>query len=181
MHKTPNENVVSPERYSEKPSHNMIVYEVLHHFAEKLKDEGVIASFSHPRFKLWLIESMPMQEIRPDGVFILPNGKKVLIEVVNPKDPRRFIGEITSSLLLQDLYKEHIMLLAFALVREKADIELGQKRTVLLNCLLQKMNAPRSFWMSEWISDEEKMLEQLRSRLRLIYNLYEEAKAGHKP
>jgi hypothetical protein len=154
----------------------MIVYEVLPRFAEKLAHEGVIASFSHPRFKLWLIESIPMQEIRPDGVFTLSNGKKVLVEVVNPKDPRRFIGEIASSLMLQDLYREHIMLFVFVRVGEKTRIELGQKRTVLLNRLIQKMNAPRSLWISEWINDEEKMFTQLRSRLRLIYNLYEEAK-----
>src|SRR5690606_18039782 len=39
--------------------------------------------------------------ITPDLVLHLPNGDKILVEVANPKDPKRFVGELVYPAILK--------------------------------------------------------------------------------
>jgi hypothetical protein len=85
--------------------HRQIVSKVLPHFAERLKSEGVISDSNRRPFIIRLSEDWPPVKIVPDLVLCLPDKKKVLVEVANPKDPKRFMGEIVYSHLL-GYYKE---------------------------------------------------------------------------
>lgn len=79
-----------------KSLHDRIVKEVLPQFAERLKKEGVISSYDRKSFMIQVSKDKHWAPIRikPDLVLHLPDMKRVLIEIANPKDPKRFIGEI---------------------------------------------------------------------------------------
>jgi len=85
--------------------HKKIVDEILPRLAEKLKQEGIISDYNRRQEKI-PFETLPEIKINPDLVLDLPNRKKIIIEVANPKDPKRFIGELIYPKIL--IYYERI-------------------------------------------------------------------------
>lgn len=88
-----------------KNLHDKIVDEVLPLFAEKLKQEGVISEYNRRPFRIPLFQNESPYEIRPDLVLVLPNGQTIVTEITNPKDRKRFIGEIAYTQVLWNLQK----------------------------------------------------------------------------
>ena len=74
--------------------HDQIVDEILPSFAQKLKVEKVISSYDRTPFKIQLFEDWTHFAIVPDLIVYLPTGEKVLVEVANPKEAKRLIGEM---------------------------------------------------------------------------------------
>jgi len=93
-------------RAYERSLHDKIIYDILPRFAEKLKQEEMISSYDREPFKIQLkkeiMPDLPPLEIKPDCILYLPNGNRFLVEVVNPKDPKRFMGEIKFIHLLSE-------------------------------------------------------------------------------
>jgi hypothetical protein len=83
-----------------KNLHDEIVVSTLPRFAKDLKQEGVISDYSKESFKVESREDFPPLLIKPDLVLILSDRKKFVVEMVNPKDPKRFMGELASVQLL---------------------------------------------------------------------------------
>ena len=97
--------------------HNRIVMEILPRFAEKLKEEGLIIGSNRKPFKITRLKgTLPVEVnllINPDRVVILRDGKKVVIEIANPKDPKRFLGELE---YIHTLYKNEQIALGIVFV-----------------------------------------------------------------
>ena len=74
--------------------HAKIVREILPRLAEELKKEAVISAYDCHPFTFSIVKDEPPIKIIPDLVIHLPNKEKVLIEIANPRDPKRFLGEI---------------------------------------------------------------------------------------
>jgi len=83
-----------------KNLHDEIVGSILPRFAKDLKQEGVISDYSKESFRVESHKDFPPLVIKPDIVLILPDRKKFEVEVVNPKDPKRLMGELASVQLL---------------------------------------------------------------------------------
>lgn len=86
---------------AEKNLHDRIVEDILPSFAQELQKEGVISSFNRETFRiemeqLFLNSSFPAFVIIPDLLLILPDKKRFLVEIVNPRDPKRLMGELAS-------------------------------------------------------------------------------------
>jgi hypothetical protein len=71
--------------------HKKIVCDILPRLAEKLKQEGIILGHDKKQIE---IEDLLGIRINPDRILHLSNGKNILVEVVNPQNPKRFIGEL---------------------------------------------------------------------------------------
>jgi len=86
----------------QRSAHQDVVEVTLPRFAENLKKEGVILDYNRKSFKVEGVTLLRKHtfNIRPDLLLILPDKKRFLVEVVNPKDPKRFMGEIACVQLL---------------------------------------------------------------------------------
>ncbi len=141
-------------------SHGKIVKEILPSFAEKLKEEAVISAYDHHPFKIPLVEGWPPITIVPDLVFHLPNGEKVLVEIVNPRDPKRFLGEIVYPHLLR-----HHKKIAKAIIFVIHDLEQqeihdrGFGQIMLLNLVLEKLAVGT---IASWPWDNETAYHNLK-------------------
>jgi len=80
----------------QKSLHQRVVNEILPKFSERLLQEGIISSYDRRTFKIKLKyhEDFPSFVIKPDLFLTLPDEKRFLIEVVNPRDPKRLMGEL---------------------------------------------------------------------------------------
>lgn len=109
------------EDLTEKDLHRKIVNEILPHFADELKREGVISTYDRKPFMIPLAEDWPPFRIYPDLVLDIPDTGKVLVEITNPKDPKRFIGEIMYPQIL-GYRKEIVAAIIFVLRRRRQDL-----------------------------------------------------------
>jgi hypothetical protein len=85
-----------------KSLHSEVVEVILPRFAENLKKEGIISDYNRKSFGVegaTLLKKHTFS-IRPDLLLVLPDAKRFLVEIVNPKDPKRFLGEIACVQLL---------------------------------------------------------------------------------
>lgn len=98
--------------------HGKIVNEVLPHVANMLQREGEILSYGNELLKVPLSADLPQFVVKPDLVLCLRSGKKLLVEVANPKDPKRFVGELVYLQLL-GYYKLVVAAMVFVLPYEK--------------------------------------------------------------
>ena len=82
--------------------HQHVVETILPSFAENLKNEGIISDYNRKSFRVEGVTLLRKHTftIRPDLLLILPDKKRFLVEAVNPRDPKRFLGEITCVQLL---------------------------------------------------------------------------------
>ena len=83
-----------------KNLHQEIVEETLPRFAEHLQQEDVISGYNRENFKITFRENLTPIVIKPDIVLVLPDEKRFLVEVVNPRDPKRLMGELACVQLL---------------------------------------------------------------------------------
>jgi hypothetical protein len=81
---------------TKKSLHRSIVEEILPRIAQRLKEETVISSYDHVPIKISIKEPLSIKSINvvPDLMIHLPDERRILIEVANPRDPKRFLGEI---------------------------------------------------------------------------------------
>lgn len=82
--------------------HYIIENDILPRIAERLKKEGLISSYDKKQFNIPSHdkEVKPIT-ITPDLVLHHPNGDKILVEVANPEDPKRFVGELVYPAILK--------------------------------------------------------------------------------
>ncbi len=76
--------------------HETIVAKTLPRFVERLKKERLVSDYNRDSFHVEIkhFNETHMFNIKPDLVLVLPDKAKFLIEVVNPRDPKRLLGEI---------------------------------------------------------------------------------------
>jgi hypothetical protein len=101
-------------------SHERIVRTILPDFAEKLKKEAVICSYDRKPFTISPFKDAHPIKIIPDLVVHLADGKDVLVEVANPRDPKRFVGEIVYPQFLEH-YKRISGVIFFVLINKKQE------------------------------------------------------------
>lgn len=132
-------------------THSKIVDEILPRLAEKLKREGMISDYSHKQEPIKISENLPEIRINPDLVLDLPNGKKILVEVVNPKDPKRFIGElIYPGILIHQ--KRIVATLFFVLNPRKQEM---QRRSLSQTIVLHEfLNIPKGSRTVGWPGED---------------------------
>lgn len=94
-----------------RESHDEIVKRILPRLAEKLKQEETILDHDKEQIK---IKKLLGIKINPDRILHLSNGKSILVEVVNPEEPKRFIGELIYAKILIH-YKKIIAAMFFVL------------------------------------------------------------------
>lgn len=87
---------------SKKSLHDIIVDDILPRVSRRLKREGLILGYDRKQFTMLSFheEGKPMR-ITPDLVLYHPNGDKILVEVANPRDPKRFLGEMVYPAILK--------------------------------------------------------------------------------
>lgn len=75
---------------TKKSMHQDIVEATLPRFAKNLKREGIISDYNRKSFRLEGVTLIRKHtfKIRPDLLLILPDRKRFLVEIVNPKDPK---------------------------------------------------------------------------------------------
>lgn len=81
----------------------------------RLKQEGIILDHDNKQIK---IKNLPEIRINPDRILHLSNGKDILVEVVNPEKPKRFIGELIYAKMLIH-YKKIVAAMFFVLNPEE--------------------------------------------------------------
>lgn len=145
---------------AEKNLHEKIVREILPRFAEKLKTEKIISAYDCQPFTIPLIEGEPPITIVPDLVLYLPNGEKVLIEVANPRDPKRFLGEIVSPHFLFYLKKITKCILYVLHSLEKQNIhDRGFHQNMMLE---QFFKSQGQVIMASWSKNEDNAYHNLK-------------------
>lgn len=87
---------------SKENLHYIIEHDVLPRIARRLKKEGLILSYDKEQFNVASFdEEVKSMTITPDLVLHCPNGDKILVEVANPRDPKRFLGEMVYPAILK--------------------------------------------------------------------------------
>ena len=82
--------------------HYIIENVYLPRIAERLKKEGLISSYDKKQFSIPSFDKeIKFIKITPDLVLHRPNGDKILVEVANPEDPKRFVGELVYPAILK--------------------------------------------------------------------------------
>jgi len=82
--------------------HYIIENDVLPRIARRLKKEGLILSYDKEQFNVASFdEEVKSMTITPDLVLHCSNGDKILVEVANPEDPKRLLGEIVYPAILR--------------------------------------------------------------------------------
>lgn len=152
----------------QKNLHEKIVRKILPSFAEKLKKEGVISSYNRTPFTISLLKDRPPIKIIPDLVIHLSDGKKVLVEIANPRDPKRFLGEIVYPHFL-GYYKRIAKVIIFVLHDRKQQKihDRGFDQKIMLTQIFGKLTHTI---MASWTPDETTAYHNLRYILRRFVN-----------
>lgn len=144
-------------------THDRIVKDYLPIFAQKLIQEGIIARSDRKPFEFVHMDEMPSFQIRPDRVLYLHDGRIVLVEVANPRDPKRFMGEIVYPRIL--IQKDEIYSAFFFILKGRNDLQM--KRSMVQSWTLAdiiQLNRP-CFLAISW-SDVETAYLNLRDFLK---------------
>jgi len=151
-----------------KNLHEKIVRKILPSFAEKLKKEAVISSYDRNPFTISLLKDRPPIKIIPDLVVHLPDGKKVLVEIANPRDPKRFLGEIVYPNFL-GYYKRIAKVIIFVLHDQKQQKihDRGFDQKTVLTQIFGKLTPTV---MASWTPDETMAYHNLRYILTRFVN-----------
>lgn len=156
-------NKVSKRAYS----HGKIVREILPSFAEKLKKEAVISAYDRHPFTISLFEDRPPIKIIPDLVIHLPNGEKVLVEIANPRDPKRFLGEILYPHLLG--YHKKITKVIIYVLRDP-EHQRKHDRAFCQIMLTEIFGKQVGCHMASWCPDEKIAYHNLKCILKRFLN-----------
>jgi hypothetical protein len=143
--------------------HDRIVQRVLPKLAQELQKKGVISSYTKKNLKIKTQEifsrcSLPPFVIKPDLLLILPDNKKLLVEVVNPEDPKRFIGELIYAKILIH-HKKITAALFFVLNPEKQWVH---KRSLSQIHALSFLHLPKGSRTATWPDEEDKAYRTLK-------------------
>lgn len=143
--------------------HNRIVEEVLPKYAHQLQKEGVISSYTRKNLKIKTQEifsrcSLPPFVIKPDLLLILPDNKKLLVEVVNPEEPKRFIGELVYAKILIH-FQRITAALFFVLYPEKQG---RHERSLSQIHALSFLRLPKGSRTVTWPSEEGNVYRTLK-------------------
>lgn len=85
-------------------AHHKTVYKDLPKVAGKLKEEGLISGWDREQLKIELEGWNPFT-VKPDLILHVPGRRKLLVEIINPDDPKRYIGEILYAHILGSFQK----------------------------------------------------------------------------
>jgi len=131
--------------------HEEIVKEVLPRFGERLREEGVISKHNRRRISIEFSEDWPPFRINPDRMLYCPDGRKILVEVANPRDLKRFMGEIVYPYVL-GYYQKIDAAFIFVLGKEH---EASHARSMIEKTILTQVvrKQVRSFAIS-WPNNE---------------------------
>ena len=104
-HKIDLENVILVEELPAKNNrhldlHTKSVSTTLPKFAKRLREEHTISDYNHKPCALQVFKEWRRVRIMPDLMLIMPSEDRILVEVANPRDPKRFIGELVYPRLL---------------------------------------------------------------------------------
>ena len=148
--------------------HGKIVREILPSFAEKLKKEGVISAYDRHAFTIPFLEGRTPLKIIPDLVIHLPNREKVLVEIANPRDPKRFLGEMVYPQFL-GYYKKIAKAIIFVLHdRERQRIhDRGFAQITMLSEIFGKLTPSH---IASWSRDEKTAYHNLKYILKRFQN-----------
>jgi hypothetical protein len=155
------------------------VEEVLPRFAKRLQQEGLIIDYNRNPFRISINKDFPSLPIKPDAVFIIPGNRKILVEVTNPKDPKRFLGEFCYTQILPRFQKDIVASIILTLPTSKASIKLHQKRHLLLGPTVQVIESPKCFWALGWHGNDEEKYHNQRATLRNILRLLQIDTTNH--
>lgn len=160
------------ESGTRKSFHDKLVGQVLPNFAGQLQQEGVISTYSRQRFKIPILEGLPEPEIRCDAIFILSNGMKILTEVVNPRDPKRFLGEFCYIRVVTWLFGDIDAALVLILGDRCSTVQIHRKRHMLLGRALQAIwcqtitrGRSKPLLVVGWGRNVDEMYRQLKKAL----------------
>jgi uncharacterized protein YlzI (FlbEa/FlbD family) len=102
----------------------------------------MILDYGDKQEEIPISKDLPEIIIRPDLVLHMPNGKKILVEVANPRDPKRFIGEIIYPKIL--LYHKKITAaLVFVLDPEEQETQRSLSQILVLDKFLRMPKGSR--------------------------------------
>jgi hypothetical protein len=136
-------------------SHKKIVEEILPRLAEKLKQEGIILDHDNKQIK---IKNLPEIRINPDRILHLSNGKNILVEVVNPKEAKRFIGELVYAKIL--IHFQRITAALFFVLNPENQGR--HERSLSQIHALSFLRLPKGSRTVTWPSEEDKAYRTLK-------------------
>jgi hypothetical protein len=96
----------------------------------------MISGYDRKQEEIPISKKLPKIIIRPDFVLYMPNGKKILIEVANPRDPKRFIGEMIYPKILL-YHKKSTAALVFVLYPEEQETQRSLSQILVLDKFLR--------------------------------------------
>lgn len=127
--------------------HKKIVDEILPRLAEKLKQEETILDHNNEQIK---IKKLLGIKINPDRILHLSNGKNILVEVVNPEEPKRYIGELIYAKILIH-YKKVIAAMFFVLYPQQRGTH---RRSLSQVHALSFLRLPKGSRIVTWPSED---------------------------
>ena len=147
--------------------HKEIVNKILPRFAERLKKEQIISGYGRQLFRIRILNEWHPVEIRPDLILFMSNNERILVEVANPREPKRFIGELVYPRLLG--YCEQISA-AFIFILCPTKRSQVHKRVMLQSWILADTLKTKIPYMSfPWAESEEVNYKNLQSFLKTTY------------
>jgi len=111
----------------------------------------MISDYGRKQEVIRIIKDFREIKVNPDLVLGLPNGKRILVEVANLRDPKRFIGEYIYPGLLMH-YKRIVAALVFVLSQDKQEI--SQRSLSQTIALYQFLSMPRGLRTIGWSSED---------------------------
>jgi hypothetical protein len=138
--------------------HHTIVNKILPRIAKKLKQEGSISDSNRKQFKIPVLEELEPFTITPDRVLQLPDGKKVLVEVANPTDPKRFIGELVYPKILTE--RKEIQ--AFFMFVLNPEDRRKHTRSLTQTMIVSQLIGKYRYRLVTWPNDEEAAYKWLK-------------------
>lgn len=100
--------------------------------ADKLKGEELISGWDTKQFKIELEGEKPFT-VNPDLTLHVPGKRKILVEIINPEKPKRYIGEILYAHILGSFQK--IGAVVFLVLHRGGKSERAMAEQILLNNL----------------------------------------------
>lgn len=152
--------------------HDELVEEVLPGMAEDLQREGMISAFTrHPSFKI-PIGTISNQKfampIHSDGQFTLPDGTKIVVEVVNPIDPKRLLGEYFYAAILRDYHPEVAGTLMLIMVSSGKHENRYAQRQLLFGKFSGFLSSRPRIYAAGWMGNYEERYRTLKQTLQHI-------------
>jgi hypothetical protein len=131
--------------------HDEIVKIILPRLAKKLKSDGMISDYGRKQEAIRVIKDFREIKVNPDLVLDLSNGKRILVEVANLREPKRFIGELMYPAILLS-HKRIVAALVFVLTQGKQE---RQSRSLSQIIALHDFSIPKGLITIGWSSEDD--------------------------